>query len=210
MQVGFAVLSSTSAEPGLPLVMLSGGPGQSATRDFVALAGALARLRQDRDIILVDARGTGRSTPLRCRDERPLADRLAGAGDDDVLSSCLQALPVPAAALTTAHVVDDLERVRTALGIARWHVLGVSYGTRVAAAYGVAHPAHTASLVLDGVAPLDRSLGDDIAADMEASLLALGTAVRDDFVAVKAALMQEPVTLTVLHPTTAKPLTLYI
>jgi len=210
MQVGFAVVPSTSAEPGLPLVMLSGGPGQSATRDFVALAGALARLRQDRDLILVDARGTGRSTPLRCRDDRPLADRLAGVGDDTVLAACLGALPVPTAALTTAHVVDDLERIRAALGITRWHVLGVSYGTRVAAAYGVAHPAQTASLVLDGVAPLDRPLGDDIPADMEASLLALGTAVRDDFVAVKAALTRAPATVTVPHPTTARPLTLTV
>jgi pimeloyl-ACP methyl ester carboxylesterase len=95
-----------------------------------------------------------------------------------------------------------------ALGIARWHVLGVSYGTRVAAASAVAHPEVTASLVLDGVAPLDRALGDDIPADMEASLLALGTAVRDDFVAVKQALAQTPTTVTVPHPTTAKPLTL--
>lgn len=208
MTVGFAVLPSTSAEPGLPLVMLSGGPGQSATRDFVALSASLGRLREDRDVILVDARGTGRSTPLRCKDERPLADRLVGVGDDEVLAACLAALPVPTAALTTSHVVDDLERIRGALGIARWHVLGVSYGTRVAAMYGVVHPDATASLVLDGVAPLDRALGDDIPADMEASLLALGAAVRDDFMAVKAALATAPVTVTVPHPTTAKPLTL--
>jgi pimeloyl-ACP methyl ester carboxylesterase len=62
--------------------------------------------------------------------------------------------------------------------------------------------------VLDGVAPLDRALGDDIPADMEASLVALGPAVRDDFIAVKAALTKAPTTVTVPHPTTAKPLTL--
>jgi pimeloyl-ACP methyl ester carboxylesterase len=208
MSVGFALLPSTSAEPGVPLVMLAGGPGQAATRDFVALGASLERLRQDRDVILVDARGTGRSTPLRCEDARPLADRLAGIGDDEVLAACLAALPVPTAALTTTHVVEDLERIRGALGVERWHVLGVSYGTRVAAMYGVAHPDATASLVLDGVAPLDRALGDDIASDMEASLLGLGAAVRDDFVAVKAALAVTPVTVTVPHPTTAKPLTL--
>jgi pimeloyl-ACP methyl ester carboxylesterase len=112
---------------------------------------------------------------------------------------------VPLSALTTPHVVDDLERVRTLLRIERWHVLGVSYGTRVAAAVAVAHPETTASLVLDGVAPLDRALGDDIAADMEASLVALGATARDDFVAIQAALAATPVSLTIPHPTTAAP-----
>ncbi len=205
LTVGFAVMKATSAEPGLPLVLLSGGPGQAATRDFISIAPTLERLRQDRDLILVDARGTGRSTPLSCADERSRADKLAGVGDEAVLARCLASLPVPLSALTTPHVVDDIERVRAFLGIERWHVLGVSYGTRVAAAVAVAHPETTASLVLDGVAPLDRALGDDIAADMEASLVALGASVRDDFVAVKAALAKTPVQVTIPHPTTAAP-----
>jgi pimeloyl-ACP methyl ester carboxylesterase len=208
MTVGFAVLKSTSAEPGLPLLLLSGGPGQAATRDFISIGPTLERLRQDRDVILVDARGTGRSTPLSCADDRPRAEQLAGVGDEVILARCLASLPVPLSALTTSHVVDDIERVRVRLGIERWHVLGVSYGTRVAAALAVAHPDRTASLVLDGVAPLDRALGDDIAADMEASLVALGASVRDDFVAVKAALAATPVSLTIPHPTTAAPFAL--
>lgn len=208
--VGFAVVPSSSAEPGVPLVMLSGGPGQSATRDFVVLAPVIERLRMDRDVILIDARGTGRSTPLRCADPRPLDEKVSGAGDEALLRQCLQTLPIPPAELITARVVDDLDVVRAALGIERWHVLGVSYGTRVAAAYGVAWPARTASLVLDGVAPLDRALGDDVAADMEASLRALGDDVVADFVALKAALKVTPAPLTFPHPTTAAPVSLTV
>jgi pimeloyl-ACP methyl ester carboxylesterase len=210
IEVGFAVLPSSSAEPGLPVVMLSGGPGQSATRDFVALAPVLERLRMDRDVVLVDARGTGRSTPLRCPDPRPLAEKLAGVGDDALLRECLRTLPVAPAELVTARVVDDLEVVRASLGIERWHVLGVSYGTRVAAAWAAARPERTASLVLDGVAPLDRALGDDVAADMEASLRGLGEGVVADFVGLKAALKDAPPTVTVPHPTTAVPVTLTV
>ena len=73
------------AEVALALVLLAGGPGQSATRDFVALGPVLERLRMDRDVVLVDARGTGRSTPLRCRDDRSFADKLAGVGDSETL-----------------------------------------------------------------------------------------------------------------------------
>ena len=211
IELAFAVVPSSSAEPSAtPVLLLAGGPGQSGTRDFVALAGVLERLRMDRDVVLVDVRGTGRSSPMNCHDTRSIADRMAGVGDEESLARCLKEQKLDLAHVTTADAVADLDVVRQALSVDRWHVLGVSYGTRLAVAYDAAHRAHTASLVLDGVAPLDRALGDDVAADMAASLRALGEATVADFRSLNQQLASSPLPLVVAHPTTfvSTPLTM--
>src|SRR5438034_306234 len=53
----------------------------------------------------------------------------------------------------TDDVVADMELLRQALGVERWALDGVSYGTFVAERYAVAHPAHVTRLVLDSVVP---------------------------------------------------------
>ncbi|GAB4268569.1 MAG: prolyl aminopeptidase [Pararhodobacter sp.] len=52
---------------------------------------------------------------------------------------------------TTAHLIADIERIRTELGIGRWVVFGGSWGATLALAYAQAHPVHAAYLVLRGV-----------------------------------------------------------
>jgi len=56
-----------SPEPD-PVFLLAGGPGQSAIEAFPATFSLLFNIHQDRDIVLVDQRGTGKSNPLRCID----------------------------------------------------------------------------------------------------------------------------------------------
>lgn len=61
---------------------------------------------------------------------------------------------VPHAALeanTTPDLVDDMERIREALGIDRWVILGGSWGTTLALAYARAHPDRVLGLILRGV-----------------------------------------------------------
>src|SRR5262245_21166304 len=48
-----------------PLVILAGGPGQAAST-LAPFASRLAELRRTRDVVLIDQRGTGRSSPLLC------------------------------------------------------------------------------------------------------------------------------------------------
>lgn len=55
------------------------------------------------------------------------------------------------AANTTAHLVGDLERIRAALGIQRWLVVGGSWGATLAIAYAEAHPERVSGLVLRAV-----------------------------------------------------------
>lgn len=52
---------------------------------------------------------------------------------------------------TTAHLIDDIERIREALGIERWIVFGGSWGATLALAYAQTHPDRAAYLVLRGV-----------------------------------------------------------
>jgi len=57
-------LNRRSAAP--PLFLLAGGPGQGATAMYTSYAAAFARVNRNRDIVLVDQRGTGNSAPLTC------------------------------------------------------------------------------------------------------------------------------------------------
>jgi hypothetical protein len=61
------VLPAISDKPaGDPWFALAGGPGQSAVEAF-PLAGFTTKVREQRDVVLVDQRGTGKSNPLPCQ-----------------------------------------------------------------------------------------------------------------------------------------------
>jgi pimeloyl-ACP methyl ester carboxylesterase len=49
-----------------PVFVLAGGPGQAITEVYPQVSVAFERLRRDRDIVLVDQRGTGGSGRLTC------------------------------------------------------------------------------------------------------------------------------------------------
>src|SRR5690606_18526629 len=62
-----AVVPALRLEPAEDaLFVLSGGPGQAASEFYLAYSPAFARIRRDRDIVLVDQRGTGGSNRLDC------------------------------------------------------------------------------------------------------------------------------------------------
>lgn len=155
-----------------PLFILAGGPGAAASEFYAGVAPAFARVNRDRDIILVDQRGTGRSNALRCAfdDEAMLA---AGEGEIEALTRrCLAEVSTHAnpALYTTSAAVRDLDDVRRALGYERIDLYGVSYGTRVAQHYLRHHGGKVRAMILDGVVPPERILGPDIALDAEAAL----------------------------------------
>src|SRR5207248_11453461 len=53
----------------------------------------------------------------------------------------------------TDDVVADMEDLRQALGVDKWSLDGISYGTYVGERYGLAHPSHVPKLVHDSVVP---------------------------------------------------------
>ncbi len=124
-------------------------------------------VRKDRDIVLVDQRGTGRSSPLTCAALKQ-DETIQSAFDVDIVpraAACareLVAQGVDAAQYTTAAWVEDLDAVRAALGYAMINLWGGSYGTRAALEYLRRHPDRVRSIVLDGVAPPSMIVSFDI------------------------------------------------
>ncbi len=156
IRLSVAVLPANTLHPRAdPLFILAGGPGQAAS--FLGpFAAALTGVRKDRDIVLVDQRGTGRSSPLVCAAFKP-DRRLEATLEFDPApkaAACakeLAAQGVDVAQYTTAAWIADLDAVRVALGYERINLWGGSYGTRVAQEYLRRHPDRVRSVVLDGV-----------------------------------------------------------
>jgi len=155
-----------------PLFVLAGGPGMAATTFHASVAFSFERIHRDRDIVLVDQRGTGRSNPLNCALDD---DDLYRASDAEVAADarrCLTTLEKTAnvAFYTTSVAVQDLDSVRAALGYQRINLYGVSYGTRVAQHYMRRFPDRTRSVILDGVVPPQLALGPATALNAERAL----------------------------------------
>ncbi|MGV8941906.1 MAG: alpha/beta fold hydrolase [Lysobacter sp.] len=161
-----------------PVFFLAGGPGQAATEHAATVAMTLAEVGKQRDIILVDQRGTGKSHPLDCRDAdgQPLKmDEMATPSESQLLAfanQCAQGLEDRADPryYTTTDAVHDLDSVRAALGVTQINLVGVSYGTRVAQQYAATYPQHARSAVLDGVAPNSLVVGGEFARTLEDAL----------------------------------------
>jgi pimeloyl-ACP methyl ester carboxylesterase len=166
------VPSLTSAPRPDPLVLIAGGPGQSTVDMYLQLRAAFEQARRERDVILVDQRGTGRSAAgFGCSVPEDLSLDTAGVAKlGSYIDRCVAELEHDPRFYTTTVAVQDLDRVRAALGIAQWNVYGVSYGTRVAQHYLRRFPEHTRAVVLDGVVPPEVALGPDIAREAQRAL----------------------------------------
>ena len=169
-----------------PLFMLAGGPGQSS--DAIApLAEQLSGVRRTRDIVLIDPRGAGRSSPLSCAalksrdpfDELLDADTIAQAAQ-----RCIKELQergdTDVAQYTTSAYVADIDQVRAALGYERVNLWGGSYGTRAAQEYVRRYPARVRSVVLDGVAPPDMKISLDVWPSRDAAIAGIIGACAED------------------------------
>ena len=145
-----------TAKPILPpLFDIDGGPGLPATKNVAFYATAGSAYRSQRDVVLVDQRGTGQSNPLHC----PALSK-PGAAYQPLypaaqVRQCRQALE-RTADLTkygTAEAVADLDSVRAALGYKQIDLFGLSYGSTVALRYMATYPDRVRAAVLMGVAP---------------------------------------------------------
>lgn len=178
LDIHVAILPANTLTPEPdPLVMLAGGPGQSASA-LAPFAARLNEVRRKRDVILVDQRGTGRSAPLECEAYSPAAMREATFELDPKprAKRCADELAqrgVDVTQYTTAAFIDDLEAIRTALGVPRWNLWGGSYGSRAALEYLRNHPDRVRSMILDGVAPPSMAISLDVWTQRERALDAL-------------------------------------
>lgn len=170
---GNRVYWETCGNPrGKPAVVLHGGPGSGCGPYYRRLFDPAAYR-----IVLLDQRGSGRSTPP------------ASAYDTDMSVN------------TTPRLLADLELLRRHLGVERWLVWGVSFGSVLGLRYAQRHPESVSELVVTGVATgsdaevalLTRGLGKIFPDAFERFVAALPESERDgNLAAAYSRLLESP------------------
>ncbi len=146
-----------------PVTLLAGGPGQSATDAWPQIRNAFYPILANRDVYLIDQRGTGDSARMDCPTpptDTPLSEDLEEV--ERAAAECYESQSLPTEWFTTSVAVRDLDSVRQALGISQWNLYGVSYGTRVALHYLRRYPQHSRSVVIDAVVAPQKPIGPEI------------------------------------------------
>ena len=144
-----------------PLFFLAGGPGQGAAKLAKVVRTLFQRVQTDRDIVLVDQRGTGKSNPLNClesEDDSLQAIMETNEQAIEKLKACQAKYDADLTLYTTPIAMDDLDDVREFLGYDKINLYGGSYGTRAALVYMRQHGDHVRTAILDGVAPPNMRL----------------------------------------------------
>ena len=201
------------------LFLLAGGPGQSAIETFPLIISLMFQIHQNRDIVLVDQRGTGKSNPLRCLD--PEDESLDDQEVHAILKSCPNRLDADLRFYTTEIAMTDLDEVRAALGYQTINLYGASYGTRAALTYLRMFPEHVRTVMLDAVVDPGFVMFMDAAKDGQAALEKFFTRcesdeacqkafpnLRSEFKEILARLEENPAKITMPHPLTNQPLEL--
>jgi pimeloyl-ACP methyl ester carboxylesterase len=135
-------------------VPFTGGPGEAISiiaERFLALAPALP----DRDMLIVDVRGNGRSGRVGCPTFDAAQWLPAGQEQVDMVARCAHEIGPRRDDYTTVGSVLDVEAIRRALNLPEPSLLGVSYGTWVAQTYAALFPDLVQAAVIDAIMPFD-------------------------------------------------------
>jgi pimeloyl-ACP methyl ester carboxylesterase len=131
------------------LVFLQGGPGMEATRPTSPPSGWMKRALRDYRVLLLDQRGTGRSTPV--------GPELPGRTAEEQARYLTH--------FRADSIVRDAERIRRELGVERWSVLGQSFGGFTTMTYlSIAPEGLREALITGGLSPVGRPPDDVYAA----------------------------------------------
>ena len=161
IDLNIVLLPALSADPKPdPFFFLAGGPGQGAAKMAKPLREAFRQMLTDRDIVLVDQRGTGKSNPLNCVDPDESLKSFNEPEEASIakLKQCMSGYDADLRLYTTPIAMDDLDDVRAYLGYDTINIYGGSYGTRAGLVYMRQHGDRVRTAVLDGVAPTNMRL----------------------------------------------------
>jgi pimeloyl-ACP methyl ester carboxylesterase len=147
------------------MFLIAGGPGQGSAGSFDLSSPIAVGFYRDifpgYMLVAFDNRGTGRSDLIDC----PALQRAVGVTVEEerrLTRECADLIGPRRRFYATRDHAEDIESVRTALGLGRIGLYGVSYGTKLSLAYALAHPTSVARLLLDSVVlptypdPFDR------------------------------------------------------
>ncbi|MGH8794713.1 MAG: alpha/beta fold hydrolase, partial [Stackebrandtia sp.] len=146
-----------------------GGPGAAIGEDLI-FDTALGPVLDTQDLFVVDPRGTGKSTPLRCDD--------LDLREPQTIRDCAAEIGDRVQFFTADQVAADMNAVRQALGLPAVTFYGNSYGTLFAQAFATRFPEQTRAVFVDSVVLTDEAGYADV--------FASGRAIRDGLVGFEA------------------------
>ena len=199
--IDLALVKDPAADPDHrqgTLLVNPGGPGAPATTMAAQAPLYLGDPVLDRyDVVGVDPRGVGDSSPVDCLTDEDLdayiatdpapdtAEEKATLLDwvDDFGGGCAEKSGALAAHVSTVEAARDMDVVRAALGESQLDYYGASYGTKLGATYAELFPAEVGRFVLDG--------GLDPTIDKRSDEPPAGSRVRDGPACVRRELHRE-------------------
>jgi pimeloyl-ACP methyl ester carboxylesterase len=226
IRLAVAILPSQAEQPAPdPLFMAQGGPGGSSLEIFPLLMLG-SPIRQERDIVIFDQRGTLYSEPnLLCPEldqltretiEQDLRTEEADALAIEAYQACGERLReegIDLAAYNSPESAADLEMIRTALGYGPINFYGVSYGTLLGLHTMRLFPEGLRAVILDAVVPAQGSFLAETAQSADRAFKEVAQLcasdpecnaaypnLEDTIYEVMAELNEEPVTIPVAEP----------
>lgn len=183
LKLAYKVLKSKKAGSEKdPIVYLQGGPGAPT----LIMEGFWKNhpLRNDRDIVLMDQRGTGASE-ANCTNLGEAIFNIASQDLDNageikalkaVLTQCKKAMKqngVDLAGYTSKENAADFEELRKTLGYKKWNLFGTSYGSRLGLTIMRDFPNGVRSAVFNGVLTPETNLINDQSQNFEHTLFTI-------------------------------------
>ncbi len=181
IELAVAIVAAPDGATEPPFVYLAGGPGGSGIDDYIAdPEGWNYPFLQNRDLILLDQRGTGYSEPtLDCPE---FAEVDAQDNPDALCYDRLLDEGINLMAYNTQENGTDVADLRLALGIEEWDLLGISYGTRLALEVMRNHPAGVRAVILDSPFPPNADTPvDEVYSFTDALTQLFADCERDDY-----------------------------
>lgn len=213
-----------------PLMLLSGGPGEKTTANAGFVAVSFSAISPERDLILFDQRGVGRSEPaLECPEweeaqlallqEVPDSDRMMEVNYTELLA-CGERLIDEGYNLSAFNSLEnaaDVRDIAQVFGYDQVNLIGVSYGSLLAQHVIREYPELVRSAVIDSVLPLEGSFFYDtldsavVAINRLLDACAADEACNSAYPNLREVLFEtidrlntEPVEITITHPLTGE------
>jgi pimeloyl-ACP methyl ester carboxylesterase len=158
--IGLRWLPATDRARRPTLVTVEGGPGYPSIGSISEYQAMFGPLRRDRDMLLVDNRGTGSSALINCPSLQAFTGVTSGPDFPGMVAGCARQLAeryrgVAAADLfATAYAAGDLDAVLRALRIESIDLYGDSYGTYFAQSFVARYRDRLHSVILDSAYPV--------------------------------------------------------
>lgn len=212
IRVGYAVHRSTASNrrPD-PVVFSSDGPGATS----LPLTGIVSRMLPDRDVVVVEQRGSRYSEPaLSCPEivrglvgtlttTRQTADETTTITKAAV--ACRNRLQADLLGYRSDEIAADVVDLRRALGYRRWNLFGVGYSTRSMLQAASQDPRGTRTVVLDSFLDGQTNWYDGAEPALQAAIAKLGLGSRFD--ELVARLNAQPVAYATRDPLTRERIT---